>query len=155
MTHFLLNVYVTSVNRLYMIIPDNIYEIDISNIFIIIIIIKEVGSARLGESYLHPISPKTPAPQYQPIDKKNENKEDKEGKSSLDKRKSTGPALEIRQSHTIEYSVSKIKVYRLIIKEVDASSTQRKRMLAHDDFTHSGATARKILKKIIDLATRI
>ena len=39
-------------------------------IIIIIIIIKKVGSARLGESDVHPISPKTPAPQYQPIDRK-------------------------------------------------------------------------------------
>ena len=37
---------------------------------IIIIIIKKVSSARLGESDIHPISPKTPAPQYQPIDRK-------------------------------------------------------------------------------------
>ena len=34
------------------------------------IIIKKVGSARLRESDVHPISPKTPAPQYQPIDRK-------------------------------------------------------------------------------------
>ena len=31
---------------------------------------KKVGSARLRESAIHPISPKTPTPQYQPIDKK-------------------------------------------------------------------------------------
>ena len=31
---------------------------------------KKVSSARLGESDIHPISPKTPAPQYQPIDRK-------------------------------------------------------------------------------------
>ena len=37
-----------------------------SIIIIIIIIIKKVGNAMLGESDLHPISPKTPAPQYQP-----------------------------------------------------------------------------------------
>ena len=37
---------------------------------IIIINIKKIGSARLRESDIHPISPKTPAPQYQPIDKK-------------------------------------------------------------------------------------
>ena len=37
---------------------------------IIIIIKKKVGSARLRESDIHPISPKTPAPQYQPIDRK-------------------------------------------------------------------------------------
>ena len=29
-----------------------------------------VGSARLRESGINPISPKTPAPQYQPIDRK-------------------------------------------------------------------------------------
>ena len=29
-----------------------------------------VSGARLGESDIHPISPKTPAPQYQPIDRK-------------------------------------------------------------------------------------
>ena len=33
-------------------------------------IIKKVGSARLRESDVHPISPKAPAPQYQPIDRK-------------------------------------------------------------------------------------
>ena len=37
---------------------------------IIIIFIKKIGSARLGESDINPISPKTPAPQYQPIDRK-------------------------------------------------------------------------------------
>ena len=42
-----------------------------SDIFIIIIIIKKkVDSARLRESDIHPISPRTPAPQYQPIDRK-------------------------------------------------------------------------------------
>ena len=38
-------------------------------IIIIIIIKKMVGSARL-ESDIHPICPKTSAPQYQPIDRK-------------------------------------------------------------------------------------
>ena len=36
----------------------------------IIIIIKKVDSARLRERDLHPISPKTPAPQYQHMDRK-------------------------------------------------------------------------------------
>ena len=36
-----------------------------------IIIIKKVVSARLRESDVHPISPKTPVPQYQTIDRKN------------------------------------------------------------------------------------
>ena len=39
-------------------------------IIIIIIIKKKVGSARLRESDVHPISKKTPAPKYQPIDRK-------------------------------------------------------------------------------------
>ena len=34
------------------------------------IIIKKVGSARLRESDIQTISPKTPAPQYQPKDRK-------------------------------------------------------------------------------------
>ena len=33
-------------------------------------LLKKVSSARLGENDIHPISPKTPAPQYQPIDRK-------------------------------------------------------------------------------------
>ena len=32
------------------------------------LLLKKVSSARLGESDIHPISPKTPAPQYQRID---------------------------------------------------------------------------------------
>ena len=35
-----------------------------------LLLLKEVGSARLRESDVHPISLKTPAPQYQPIDRK-------------------------------------------------------------------------------------
>ena len=35
-----------------------------------LLLLKKVGSARLRESDVHPISPKTPAPQYQPIDRK-------------------------------------------------------------------------------------
>ena len=38
--------------------------------FIIIIINNRGSRARLRESGIHPISPKTPAPQYQPIDGK-------------------------------------------------------------------------------------
>ena len=39
-------------------------------LLLLLILLKKVGSARLRESGIHPISPKTPAPQYQPIDKK-------------------------------------------------------------------------------------
>ena len=37
---------------------------------LVLLLLKEVGSARLRESDVHPISPKTTAPQYQPIDRK-------------------------------------------------------------------------------------
>ena len=40
-------------------------------LLLLLLLLKEVGSARLGESDICPISPKTPAPQYQPIDRKN------------------------------------------------------------------------------------
>ena len=36
----------------------------------LLLLIKKVSRARLRESGIHPISPKTPAPQYQPIDRK-------------------------------------------------------------------------------------
>ena len=42
----------------------------IGRLGIIIIILKKVGSARLRESDIHPISPNTSAPQYQPINRK-------------------------------------------------------------------------------------
>ena len=38
--------------------------------FFLLLLLKKVSSARLGESDIHPISPKTPAPQHQPIDRK-------------------------------------------------------------------------------------
>ena len=37
-----------------------------------LLLLKEVGNAILGESDLHPISPKTPTTQYQPRERKNE-----------------------------------------------------------------------------------
>ena len=39
-------------------------------LLLLLLLLKKVSSARLGESDIHPISPKTPAPQYQPIDRK-------------------------------------------------------------------------------------
>ena len=39
-------------------------------LFLLLLLLKKVSSARLGESDIHPISPKTTAPQYQPIDRK-------------------------------------------------------------------------------------
>ena len=37
---------------------------------LLLLLLKKVSSARLGESDINPISPKTPAPQYQPMDRK-------------------------------------------------------------------------------------
>ena len=37
---------------------------------LLLLLFKKVSSARLGEGDILPISPKTPAPQYQPIDRK-------------------------------------------------------------------------------------
>ena len=53
-----------------MIVPVIIVPVMNDSYSIIIIIIEKVGSPRLRESDVHPISPKTPAPQYQPIDRK-------------------------------------------------------------------------------------
>ena len=77
----------------------------IENIIIIIIIIIEVCYARLGESaYQRPHGP-----QYKLIyrTERRETVEAKNGTSSLCQYKSIGPALKTRQSHTIEYVVSK------------------------------------------------
>ena len=35
-----------------------------------LLLLKKVGSSRLRESDVHPVSPKTPSTQYQPIDRK-------------------------------------------------------------------------------------
>ena len=39
------------------------------SLMLLLLLLKKVGSARLRESDVHPISLKTPAPQYQPIDR--------------------------------------------------------------------------------------
>ena len=38
-------------------------------LLLLLLLFKNVNSARLRESGIHPIGPKTPAPQYQPIDR--------------------------------------------------------------------------------------
>ena len=78
---------------------------------LLLLLLKNIGSARLRESDIHRISPKTTDPQYQPIDtkkRKGKRVEDYSRDSSLGQYKSIDPALEIRQSHTIEYGVSEI-----------------------------------------------
>ena len=39
-------------------------------LLLLLFLLKDGGSARLRENDIHPISPKTPAPQYQPIHRK-------------------------------------------------------------------------------------
>ena len=46
-----------------------VFTIQFNFYIISILLLKKVGSARLRESDIHPISPKTPAQQYQPIDR--------------------------------------------------------------------------------------
>ena len=43
-------------------------------LLLLLLLLKTVGSARLRESGIHLMSPKTPAPQYQPIDMQKEEK---------------------------------------------------------------------------------
>ena len=38
--------------------------------FLLLLLLKKIGNARPGEGDCHPISPKTPAPPYQPIEEK-------------------------------------------------------------------------------------
>ena len=45
-------------------------QIFILLLLLLLLLLKEVGSARLREIDIRPISPNTPAPQYQSIDKK-------------------------------------------------------------------------------------
>ena len=45
-----------------------IYSVKVNKV-LLLLLLKNVSSARLGESDIHPICPKTTAPQYQPIDR--------------------------------------------------------------------------------------
>ena len=45
-------------------------ELSNTLLLLLLLLLKKDGSARVRESDVHPISPKTPAPQYQPIDRK-------------------------------------------------------------------------------------
>ena len=39
-------------------------------LLLLLLLLKKIGNARPGEGDCHPISPKTPAPHYQPIEEK-------------------------------------------------------------------------------------
>ena len=81
-------------------------------LLLLLLLLKKAGSTRLRESAMHPISPKTPAPQNQPIDRKNRKSiivEDySRDRAAQANKKNIGAVLAARQSHTIEYGVSKI-----------------------------------------------
>ena len=83
-----------------------------SILLLLLLLLIEVGSARLRESDIHPISPKTPAPKYQPIDSKKRKvkivEDYSRDRAACANKKSIDLALETRQYHTIEYGVSKI-----------------------------------------------
>ena len=48
-------------------------------LLLLLLLLKKIGSARLRESDVHPISMKSPAPQYQPIDRKKRKRKRVEG----------------------------------------------------------------------------
>ena len=66
----------------------------------LLLLLKKVGSARLRESGIHPISPKTPAPQYQPIDRKK-----KKGKKVEDYSRDSVAAQAVRWSCELQPSL--------------------------------------------------
>ena len=88
---------------------DNINDFWLLWIYILLLL-KKIGKARPGEGDWQPISLKTPAPHYQPIEKKKirENSWRQKRREQLGQQKGIGPALETRQSHTIKYGVNQI-----------------------------------------------
>ena len=65
-------------SRIMLLLPKAVNELLVPNIplwlihcpLLLLLLLKKVGSAKLRESGIHPISPMTPASQYQPIDRK-------------------------------------------------------------------------------------
>ena len=60
----------TEVHRMLIMFIIVLINRSIMALFLLLLLLKKVGSARLRESGIHPIILKTPAPQYQPIDRK-------------------------------------------------------------------------------------
>ena len=54
-------------------------------VLLLLLLLKEVGSARLRESDIHPISPKTPGKQYYPTDRNERKKENRVYNSQYNK----------------------------------------------------------------------
>ena len=77
---------------------------------LLLLLLNKIGNASPGEGDWHPISPKTPAPHYQPIEekKRRENSWRQKRREQLGQQKGIRPALETHQSHTIEYGVNQI-----------------------------------------------
>ena len=74
------------------------------------LLLKKIGNARPGEGDWHPISPKTPAPHYQPIEEKQRKGKcwRQKRREQLGQQKGIGPALETSQSNTIKYGFNQI-----------------------------------------------
>ena len=73
-------------------------------LLLLLLSLKKVGNAWPEEGDCHPISRKTPAPQYQPTERqkrKGKTVEDKKGTSNVGQYKSIDLALKTHQSHTI------------------------------------------------------
>ena len=65
-TILIYNSHVQVALRGYCPVKDGVYSL----VYLLLLLLKKVGSARLRESNVHAISSKIPTPQYQPIDGK-------------------------------------------------------------------------------------
>ena len=80
-------------------------------IIIIIIIIEKDWQCKAGRGRLTPYQSEDPSPTlltYRGREEKGKIVEDKKRREQLGQQKGIGPALETRQSHTIEYGVNQI-----------------------------------------------
>ena len=83
----------------------------LNNIQIIIIIIKKDWQCKARRGRLTPYHSEDPSPTlptYRGKKDKGKMVEDKKRREQLDQQKGIGPALETRNSHTIEYDVNQI-----------------------------------------------
>ena len=54
--------------RIFLFLGTYFLRVTVSLLLLLLLLLEKVGNARLGESDQHPISPKTPTPQHQPIE---------------------------------------------------------------------------------------
>ena len=77
---------------------------------LLLLLLKKYCQCKAGEGDWHPITPKTPAPHNQLIERKKRREISwrQKRREQLGQQRGIGPALETRQSHTIEYGVNQI-----------------------------------------------